>query len=356
MNMAKYNSELEYKPDFQRAQKYWDAFWAHDIIDRSPVIIWYGNPEEGFINHPMKNDFSETISKLDLYFDKTLFMGECMPCYRPDFGPDQMAAFVGAPLISGPKGTNTSWSEKIVTDWKEALPLTIDGSNVAWLRMEEYHKVIADHAKGKFLISNLDMHSNIDLLEGLRGAENLLFDMLDQPDIVLKALADARRLYTKVFNKFWSYGKKDKLGSTSWINLYSRKKYNPIQADFIALLSPDMMRKFVLPAIEEEAQFLDHSCFHLDGPDALKHLDDILAIKEIDCIQWVPGAGNKPQIEWPDVLHKIHKSGKATIIYAKPEQIKAIHKDYPSSLVVYETTVGTEEQGLELLNWLVKNK
>jgi len=31
---------LKYKPDFARAQKYWDAFWAHEIIDRPCTIIW----------------------------------------------------------------------------------------------------------------------------------------------------------------------------------------------------------------------------------------------------------------------------------------------------------------------------
>ena len=347
---------LKYKPDFERAAKYWDAFWAHEIIDRPPVIIWAKNDnEKGYINHRMDDEFEATFVKFENFFQSTSFLGECIPCFRPDFGPDQMAAFLGAPLVSGPEGTNTSWSQKIVEDWKASLPLEFNKDTDAWKKMAEYHKAAARRFEGKCLVSNIDMHSNIDMLEGLRGAEKLIFDIIDNQELILKALQDSRKVYAEVFNELWEYGNKSLVGTTSWISLYSRKKFNPIQADFIALLNPEMCKKFVLPEIEYEAQFLDHSCFHLDGPDALKHLDDILSIKEIDCIQWIPGAGNKPQIEWPDVLHRIHKAGKSTIIYAEPQDIKRIHKEYPPNLVVYETNVKTEQEGWELIDWLVNN-
>jgi hypothetical protein len=117
-----------------------------------------------------------------------------------------------------------------------------------------------------------------------------------------------------------------------------------------------MFRDYVLPAIEEEAQFLDHSCFHLDGEDSLKHLDDILAIKEIDAIQWVPGAGKKPQFQWPEVLHKIQDAGKALHIFdSLIEEIKIHHKEYKAELIVYEVNANSSQQGLEFLDWLRKN-
>ena len=353
---------MKYKPDFERAQRYWDAFWAHEIIDRPAAIIRVSrrankNMSGGYVSsvQAVTGEFNESIEKIDRYLNDTIFLGEAMPGFRPGFGPDQMAGFCGAPLVVSADSLNTSWSEKIIDDWKAALPLTIKEDNVVWQRMKEYHKAAERYVEGKCLLYNIDMHCNIDLLEGLRGAEKLLFDIIDTPELVLRAMADARKVFLKVYKEFWGYGAKDRLGSTSWLNLYSRGKYNPIQADFICLLSPEMFRKFVLPALVEEAGFLDEACFHLDGPDALKHLDDILAIDGIEAIQWVPGAGSKTQIEWPDVLHKIHAGGKATIIYATAEQIKTIHKEYPPNLVVYDTTVATEQEGLELLDWLREN-
>ncbi len=116
-----------------------------------------------------------------------------------------------------------------------------------------------------------------------------------------------------------------------------------------------MFRRFVLPALEEEAQFLDRSCFHLDGPDALNHLDDLLAIKSLDAIQWVSGAGNKPQIEWPEVLHKIQKAGKIIILHLSASDVKRIHGEYKPELLVYDVKTDTVDEGMELLEWLKKN-
>jgi hypothetical protein len=261
---------------------------------------------------------------------------------------------MGAPIEMSPNG-DTSWSAKIVDDWEKFFPLKIDESNKTWKKMIEFHEAAERFCKDKCLLYNIDMHSNIDTLEGLRGAEKLMFDMIDKPDVVIKAMKQVRKLFSKVYNTFYGFGNKNELGTMSWLQMYSRGKHNPIQADYIALISPAMVRKFVLPAIEEEANFLDNSCFHLDGPDAFKYLDDILAIDEIDAVQWVPGAGRKPGYEWPEVINKIQSAGKAVVLYGSCNEIKAIHGRYKSELLVYDVQAENEAEGLELLEWLKKN-
>jgi hypothetical protein len=193
-------------------------------------------------------------------------------------------------------------------------------------------------------------------IEDLRGGQKLLFDLIDTPDLVREAMNQIRKLYRKIYDEFYVYGNKENLGTTCGLPLYSSGKYNRIQSDFICLLGPDMFREFVLPAIVEEAQFLDHNCFHLDGADALKHIDDILAIEEIDSIQWVPGAGKKTQFQWPEVLHKIQNAGKSIHIFdSSIEEIKIYHKEYKPELIVYEVKASSRVEGLEFLDWLKKN-
>jgi succinate dehydrogenase flavin-adding protein (antitoxin of CptAB toxin-antitoxin module) len=63
----------------------------------------------------------------------------------------------------------------------------------------------------------------------------------------------------------------------------------------------------------KKLHFLDHCVYHYDGKGALGHLDDILAIPDIDVIQWVPGDGNPRSIEWMDLLHKIQAAGKGSL-------------------------------------------
>jgi len=350
--------QLQHKPDFERAQRYWDALWSHEIMDRPCTMVTAArtpSPSDYTRLLAVDDDFATVLTECDAYLDSHSFLGEAMPAFRPGFGPDQMAAFLGAPLAINKGSNTTSWSEKIVKDWESFLPLRLEESNPYYQSMKEFHSVAETRLEGRCLLCDIDMHSNIDLLEGLRGAQNLIFDMIDTPDTALKAMSQAREIYKQVYEEFHQYGSKDKWGTTSGLPMYDRGRFNRIQADFIALLSPDLFRKFVLPSIEEEAQYLDRSCFHLDGPDALNHLDDLLAIKDLDAIQWVSGAGNRPQIEWPEVLHKIQKAGKIIILHLSVADVKRIHGEYDPELLAYDVQARSVEEGSELLEWLKRN-
>ena len=349
---------LQYKADFQRAQTYWDSLWNHDIIDRPCTLITAPRtPDASGYSRlvAVDDDFSRVVNQADAYLSSHAFLGEAMPSFRPGFGPDQMAAFLGAPLTISEGSNQTSWSEKIVTDWGSFLPLRIDESNHYFQRMREFHSLAAAHLEGRCLICDIDMHSNVDLLEGLRGAQKLLYDMIDHPDTILKAMSQAGQVYRQVYEELYQYGSRQKWGTTSGLPMYDRGRFNRIQADFIALLNPSMFRRFVLPAIEEEARFLDRSCFHLDGPDALTHLDDLLALRDLDAIEWISGAGSRPQIEWPEVLHRIQQAGKIIILHLSAADVKRIHGEYAPELLVYSLTTRSVEEGLELLAWLEKN-
>lgn len=347
---------LQYKPDFARAQTYWDALWNHEILDRPCTMVTaVATPVPSDYKRlvAVDEDFEQVVLGAAGYLESFAFLGEAMPAFRPGFGPDQMAAFAGAPLTISQGSSQTSWSEKIVTDWEAFLPLRIDENNRYFQRMKAFHAVAAKHLEGRCLLCDIDMHSNVDMLEGLRGAQNLIFDMIGEPDTILKVMAQARALYRQVYETFYQYGNKPKWGTTSNLAMYDRGRYNRIQADFIALLSPDLFRQFVLPALVEEAEYLDRSCFHLDGPDALNHLDDILAIEPLDAVQWVPGDGSKPQLDWPEVLHRIQEAGKIVILHLSIDDVKRIHGEYDPALLVYDVGAASVDEGLAFLEWMV---
>jgi hypothetical protein len=76
------------------------------------------------------------------------------------------------------------------------------------------------------------------------------------------------------------------------------------------MISEKMFEEFFLPGLIEECEKLDRCIYHLDGPDALKHLDVLLGIKKLSAVQWVCGAGNEGFTRWTDVYKKIQKAGK----------------------------------------------
>jgi hypothetical protein len=79
------------------------------------------------------------------------------------------------------------------------------------------------------------------------------------------------------------------------------------------MISEDDYRRFVQPYIREQAQKIDYTLYHLDGVNAIRHLDAILEIKELNAIQWTPGVG-EPQggdPRWYDLYKKILAKGKS---------------------------------------------
>lgn len=80
---------------------------------------------------------------------------------------------------------------------------------------------------------------------------------------------------------------------------------------------------------------LDYSIYHLDGPDAIKHLDMILEVKELNAIQWVPGAGKPPARAWTAMLKKIQQAGKSVYIHSPARDVEGILEELsPRGLMI----------------------
>jgi len=351
--------KLKYKPDFDRARTYWDAFWQHEIIDRPLVHVIAPREGAGQWEKPSSllgtdGRYLEALAGFEAWAASTYFGGEAMPEFRINFGPDQFGAFLGAPLIFAPD-QSTSWVEPFVTDWETAEIGLREEDGSVWKRALEYFRVAAQYSEGKFLIGMLDLHSNMDALSAIRGSQRLCLDLIDCPDQVEAAMLRVRPLFPRVYDAVWEAGDMSERGSLGWAPFYCADKFCTIQCDFLCMIRDEHGRRFVIPALAEEAGFLDHCVFHLDGEGSLIHLDDILGIADIDVIQWVPGAGHPPMIEWMDVLKKIQAAGKGLQIDCRVDEVKRVHEELGPEGIVYRTRAESRAQAEELLEWLEKN-
>ncbi|HUS58643.1 MAG TPA: trimethylamine corrinoid protein 2, partial [Planctomycetota bacterium] len=146
-------------------------------------------------------------------------------------------------------------------------------------------------------------------------------------------------------------------GGTSWLPCWGEGKYATIQCDFNALIGPDMYKEFFLPELEAEANYLDHCVYHLDGPDTLCHLDNLLAIRKIDAIEWVPGSGQPSHIHWLDVLRRIQNAGKGVWMDVPADEAKLLAKELRPEHTFYNITGGisTEKEARDLIEWFKAN-
>lgn len=351
--------ELAYKPDFAAAKWRWAAFWEHEIIDRP--LCWVQAPLDGAAQAPhpaylagWNDDFAEAAQQYDAYAAGTYFAGESIPIFTPSFGPEMFGAWIGADLERSEHSKDaTSWAVPFVEDWREELPIRFDPNNTWWRRTLEFVTTAAHIGRGKFLVSMLDTHSNADGLASIREPALLCMDFLDTPELMHQAMRDVRAVYEPTYDALWKAAYGPEYGSAGWLPYYCEGKFGTTQCDFAIMVSPALFNEFFLPALEEEWAYLDHSAYHYDGPGALVHLDSILAAKDLDSIQWTPGSGAKPFIEWMDLLKVMQAAGKSLYIPTGPEEIKIYHRELKPELCCYQLSCSSQKEADDTLKWLV---
>ena len=354
--MVELNRKLEH------TRRYARAFWQHEMLDRPYVSVtaplqpsfYSWTPAKSF-RACMNEDYDSILVPFAEHIERTYYGGEALPQLELTLGPDQYAGFLGV-TIEVSAEAYTTWALPCVEDWAD-YDVSIDKSeNGCYNKLKRYFEYASGFCRDKFLLNMLDLHSNMDALSALHGAQELCLDLFDCPEEVHRVLDSARSTYREIYNMAYEAGQLREVGTIGWSPIYCDGKSAVLQCDFSCLLSPAHGREFVFPAIEEEAESLDHCIYHLDGKDALVHLDTILAIDKIDCVQWVPGEGQPRTLEWMDLLKKIQAAGKSVWLFDwTAEEIKAYHKELQPDKVAFSLSTATPSEADSLLEYLSKN-
>ena len=96
------------------------------------------------------------------------------------------------------------------------------------------------------------------------------------------------------------------------------------QCDVAGMISPTMFEQFVVPHLREQCRWLNHSLYHVDGPDALGTIELLLEIGELDAIEFThgPQAPDGGDPSWYPLYRKILDAGKCVqVAGVKPAEI-----------------------------------
>ena len=209
-----------------------------------------------------------------------------------------------------------------------------------------------EHGKDKFFICMPDNCGSIDALAHLRGSDNLLLDMLEEPAAVKSSIHKLVDVLKSTGNEFFSLIKENNdNGSThGWMHLWSKGRMAQLQCDLSVMVSPQMYEEFVLPELEETVEWLDYSVYHLDGKEQIRHLEMILSIKKLNMIQWTPVAGQPPTSDFIPVLKKIQKAGKGLVLLPQLWEVEKLLSELsPKGLQLVVNGVGSEAEAKALI-------
>lgn len=249
----------------------------------------------------------------------------------------------------------TSYSVPFVDDdWSQEL--RFDESNKWWQKMLEITDACEEDSKGEYLVGVTDLHPGADGLMSIRGPQELCYDVFDQPEVFEKCQTVLLPAFQKQFESLYNRAQKYQKGTSNWMGLYKDTPWYVTSAYFICMLSAEDFEALVLPEIKAELDYLKGaSMFHLDGPQALRHLDRLLELPNLHGIQWVYGAGQPSANHWLPVLKKTQAAGNAVEVILQPEDIDVIFKELdPRGLLCHFDWDMAEDEAGEVYERIMK--
>jgi len=343
----------------QRALQRNEAFW-NNTLEQGP-LMWVTVPDakpgapppEPATDDELWTDVEYVIEAAEYSLSHSQYFGDALPIYNPWLGPDQVAAWLGSEMTLRPRDF-TSWVKPFVTDWSEHPRLAIGPDNQWWKLYLEILSASVERGKDKWVTTYPDLHTGIDGLSAIRGPENLLVDLLENPDSIPRAMRDMTELFKWIVDIVSDIVLPSGQGTTNWTAGWSRERFLCIgQNDFTCMISPEMFDEFCFQDILETTNYVDHSLYHLDGPGAIRHVPRLLEIEKLDSIQWIHGAGQPSAVHWLELLKQIQQAGKSVQVYYGPthgdeadtvEELKILCRELdPNRLFFWANVSGMEE-------------
>jgi len=346
----------------EKSKERYNAWWRNEIIDR-PLVLTYA-PRKGtdnffeeykaapghLISYVLTKRWKERDFDNDYIVDNmkklassSYYAGDAFPMLYLNLGPGCLSSFIGCiPEFKD----DTIWyhpSEK--NEWEHLNAIEIDQNNKYWQIAKNFAAKATEKNNNNYFINDAGLFSGLDIIASIRGTQQLLLDLIEKPEEVKKFNEFITRAFKYFHDGLYSIISAKQEGMIGFLPIWCNKKSATLQCDFSAMISPQMFEEFVIPELISSAKHIDNVIYHLDGPDAVKHLDILLDIEEIDAIQWVPGKGSPPTSEWIPMLKKIQEKKKSICLH--PESIdegeKLLIELEPEGMLIFINTDSEEE-------------
>ncbi len=357
--------QLAYKADWERAQQRLAAWWQGEVLDRAVILVRAPRTgqEAEYTRLTSENpqlsqeeivgwftDPDQVIPRLERLVECTYWGGEALPVVFPVATRmvALLAAFVGCPYtLHAP--SHTGWAHPIIDDWNARQPLCFDPNNAWWQTARRLLDAGARRAPGRFYVGLPDLNGPTEILSRLRDPQRLAIDLIEQPDAVIAALNEVNEAWLRYFQACCGAIHQWVGGYFTWMGIWSDRPQADLQSDVSCLLSPKMFESLLLPAIEQQTHWVERTIYHLDGPDAVRHLELLLDLPALDGIQWVPGAGAPPMSAWIRLLRRIQARGKRLVLYCEAEEVETLLAHLEPEGLLLQTQCATQEQAEELI-------
>ena len=345
--------------DWDSIKRRYEHWWANDLYDRAllqvrapregvpPAEPWPGGevtPEVRWTSISHMTWYSERL------IETTFYGGEALPQFH--IGPS-----AGMAIIMGCEPhyeEETIWVEPLAPV-EEYPELRLEPDRLEWLYDAFAHA--GRSSRGRHWIRDGYSNHAGDTLALIRGTERLLIDMLEDPLWVKAAVKRTSDLLLQVFKELWHWVGPEVTGMEgylNWAGIWSQGRNFCTDCDISCMISPKLFEEMFLPPLVETMRSVEHNIYHLDGPNALQHLDALLSLPELEAIQWAPGAGLESVMQWVPLVRRIQGAGKSLQLSMRPEEVGPFLAEVPARGILIGTRCSSEEEARDLLRLVAR--
>lgn len=354
---------MEWIPRWEEKKAHYTAWWHHDglVLDGflwddttavSPHAEVEPPPEPSSVD-AMYTDIDWRLRHNHWRLSRRSGAADMLSIADTYFGPGSLALFLGSP----PRFfENTVWFGPVyeeVDDVSSIPAFRFDPENPWWLKTKQLLEKQVAMGKGKYLVGCPDLTEGLDILASLRGTQRLLMDdLLLNPDWVIQKMEEINQVWFEAYSRIYDIIHLEDGSSTfQAFNLWGPGKTAKVQCDLSAMISPDMFNELVAPALRRQCDWCDYAIYHLDGSEAIRHLDTLLSIESLDAIEYTPDpnvpSGGNPH--WYDMYTRILAAGKSIqLVDVAAEEVVPL-LDAIGGKGVNITTVPLDEPTMESL-------
>lgn len=294
-----------------------EKWWEHDL-ERPIIQVTLFNEEYQPSNKIYsRGELLDMLYNLDIpvnevakaYYESycsNIYLGDAFPIfYMRSTGV--LGAYLGQDYHININQGTIWFKEMKGKELTEIVP-KLDVTMPLYQRSLDLIKAFSNYYGDDIALGIANLGGMMDIVESMRGANNSLMDLYDDPDEILRLNDNIYEAFKQAYQEMIdAIDLNNTLGYTGWISLLSQKPYFISQCDFCCMVGPEQFDEFIIDTLKKEVALIERSFYHLDGPGAIRHLDRI-----IECgfkgIQWINGAGSKPLNDpcWNEIYQKVH--------------------------------------------------
>ncbi len=282
----------------------------------------------------VSGDYDSVIDQALRWAESHDLLGESLPWLPVEFAAEFAMGFMGADLRFAEGIHGNGWTVPVVDDLDQAA-MRFDPESIWWQKTVEFVRRIRERCGDDIFIGSLTTPATLDALASFRGGPGLLLDLIESPHKIHRALGRVQKAHSDIAAALEELLEYIRFGSLNRHGFWSPGRCNVVNCDFSCMISPAMFEEFVFPYQVQALDDLDGADYHLDGPNAIRHLDAICRHHEkLRTIQWVAGAGNESK-DWSDLFRRIDSNGKGIWTGGDCEKAKRTWRECRSRGVVF---------------------